>query len=163
MATLMHDDTLTVSQFSFRVVVERPPSEDLPTRYLVTNYGPNRTMTSMVVAAILLSEDSKPLKKKWIGSKVCTNHRVSNQIGEFFEVTTFRRSFRSAKMSGAFMRKVLTIRPKKSVHFVIFGRVGKTWGLRSWDVRVVGRTTTDVSTVNTEQGVIQRCVPSRSG
>ena len=202
-ATLMHDDTLTVSQFSFRVVVERPPSEDLPTRYagdylygpvaadsltrllelwqrqteafrakrgqqrpqadtmipasphpehveymlvqemkranidpavihafeqtgilvtelnqhtlseqqlalwqeaideyrnpdptdeevrypvgLVTNYGPNHTMTSMVVAAILLSEDSKPLKKKWIGSKVWTNHRVGNQIGEFFE------------------------------------------------------------------------------
>jgi hypothetical protein len=51
----------------------------------VTMYGPNRKITTMVVAAVIESQYARPIYKKWVGTDVKTNDRVGREIGEFFQ------------------------------------------------------------------------------
>jgi hypothetical protein len=50
----------------------------------VTMYGPDRTTTTMIVAAVLANEQSMPVNRRWVGSRIMADPRVTYEIAEFF-------------------------------------------------------------------------------
>lgn len=50
----------------------------------ITMYGPNKTDTTMVVAAVMKDADTDPIYERWVGSSVKDDRRVKQQVQEFF-------------------------------------------------------------------------------
>jgi len=50
----------------------------------ITMYGPNKSDTTMVVAAVMRDADTKPVYQRWVGSTVKDDPKVKQQIQDFF-------------------------------------------------------------------------------
>ena len=51
----------------------------------VAHYGPDDTVTTKIVAAVIRSEGAEPILERWVGTNVMSNPKVRRQIQEFFE------------------------------------------------------------------------------
>ena len=50
----------------------------------ITMYGPDKSTTTMIMAAVLTDADSEPIYRRWVGSRVTTNQGVREEMTEFF-------------------------------------------------------------------------------
>lgn len=51
----------------------------------VACYGPNATVTTKIVAAVILHEGAEPILERWVGTGVKDNPKVRRQLAEFFQ------------------------------------------------------------------------------
>lgn len=88
----------------------------------ITMYGPDKWITTMIVAVVMTEQDAKPVYQRWVGSAVKTDPQVKEEIAAFFLAHGVRSVFSVSENVGCPHQEGLDYRAGEDCPFCPYWR-----------------------------------------